>query len=334
MRTRNAVVAVVVIVVIIGAVTASLLRIGLFAQSPEGRAAGATSERPASAANTAEPQRRENASAELAERLGALCERAGGDVGVAVIHVETGRTVAIEGARQLPLYSVFKLPLAVSVLKDVEEKRLRLEQKVRVTPEEVAPGWRGNTDLWREPVERTVAELLELSISRSDNTSSDKLLQLIGGPEAVTRRMRTLGLQNIDIHSSARDSVGRGGKQNTGAASDLAHLLALLQKGDALQPQTRSLLLGFMERATTGLRRLRGDLPPGTSVADKTGTGEAGAATNDVGIITLPRGQGHLAMAVLVSGSKLPEAEQEKLIAELARAAYDAHVSASAQGDQ
>jgi beta-lactamase class A len=85
-----------------------------------------------------------------------------------------------------------------------------------------------------------------------------------------------------------------------------------------------------MERATTGAKRLRGDLPAGTQVADKTGTGEAGAVTNDVGIITLPGGRGHLAMAVLLSGSKLSAEEQEKLIAQLARAAYDAHVSPAA----
>ena len=72
-------------------------------------------------------------------------------------------------------------------------------------------------------------------------------------------------------------------------------------------------------------------MPSGTLVADKTGSGEKDAvtkvakATNDVGIITLPSGRGHLAMAVLVSESKLPDAAQEKLIAELARTAYDAY---------
>lgn len=89
--------------------------------------------------------------------------------------------------------------------------------------------------------------------------------------------------------------------------------------------------MGFMQRATTGLHRLRGDLPSGTLVADKTGSGErdevtrVAKATNDVGIITLPSGRGHLAMAVLVSNSKLPESAQEKLIADLARAAFDAY---------
>ena len=36
-------------------------------------------------------------------------------------------------------------------------------------------------------------------------------------------------------------------------------------------------------------------------------------------------GQNRLAMAVLVSNSKLPESAQEKLIADLARAAFDAY---------
>jgi beta-lactamase class A len=112
---------------------------------------------------------------------------------------------------------------------------------------------------------------------------------------------------------------------NTGSASDLARLLALLQKGEVLQPPQLNFLFGLMEKSTTGLKRLRGSLPAGTRVGDKTGTGEDGSATNDVGLITLPGGRGHLAMAVLVSGARLTAEEQEKLIARLARAAYDAY---------
>ena len=82
-----------------------------------------------------------------------------------------------------------------------------------------------------------------------------------------------------------------------------------------------------MGSATTGLRRIRGGVPEGTPVADKTGSGPGGSASNDVGIVTLPGGQGHLAVAVLVSGSKKPVAAQEKLIADVARALYDANVA-------
>jgi beta-lactamase class A len=233
-----------------------------------------------------------------------------------------------EGMKELPLYSVYKLPLAVTVLQDVAKKNLSLEKKVRVTPDDVAPGSQFNRDLWRQPVEKTVAELLEFSIVRSDNTSSDKLLQLIGGPAGVSERMRAFGFSNIDIKYSSREFAAHRDKPNRATASDLARLLAKLQKGELLQQPQFSLLFGFMERARTGgERRLRANLPAGTQVAEKTGTGEN--TTNDVGLITLPEGKGHLAMAVLIDGAKISTEAQEKLIAELARAAYDSYVSSN-----
>lgn len=268
----------------------------------------------------------------LSQRLRLLCRSVGGTVGAAVVHVETGRTIEVLGRRPLPLYSVFKLPLAVAVLKDVEEGRLRLDQKVRVTPAEVIPGSAENADLWPGPADRTLREMLELSIVRSDNTSSDKLLELVGGPGALTRRLTALGISGVTIRRSIREFLAARDRPhpNTASALDLARLLSRLQKGEILRADSRETLFGFMSAATTGLHRLRGGLPEGTAVGDKTGSGSGpnGSVTNDVGIITLPEGKGHLAMAVLISGSKRPVEAQEKLIADVARAVYDANVSA------
>ena len=266
----------------------------------------------------------------LEKRLKEICDRANGTVAVSLVHIQTGKRISINGDSRLPLYSVFKLPMAIAVLKDVEEKRLRIDQKIHVTPAETVAGVPGNTALWQKPGDFTIAELIELSISRSDNTSTDKLIELVGGPTKVTERLRSLGFQNLDIHSTTAEYVKTRVNPNLGSAEELADLLVQLHQGRILQPSQQDLLIGFMERATTGLRRLRGDLPAGTFVADKTGSGERDAttgvakATNDVGIISLPSGRGHLAMAVLVSESRLSDTAQEKLIAELARAAYDA----------
>ena len=268
---------------------------------------------------------------QLERQLKAICDRAQGTVGLEIVHIESGNTISINSKTQLPLYSVFKLPLAIAVLKDVEENRLRLDQKVHVTPAEIVPGTPGNTALWLKPIDVTIEQLVEFSISRSDNTSAEKLLQLSGGPLKVTERMRSLGFQNLNIRSTVAEYVKSRQNPNVGSAKDVANLLVQLHQGKLLQPAQTNLLIGFMQRATTGLHRLRGDLPGGTIVADKTGSGEedeatkVAKATNDVGIITLPSGRGHLAIAVLVSESKLPDAAQEKLIAELARAAYDVY---------
>jgi beta-lactamase class A len=266
---------------------------------------------------------------QLSARLKAIADHAGGNASVSVIHVETGRSASVNGSAKLPLYSVFKLPLAIAVLKDVEEKRLQIDQKVAVNPSDIVPGVPSNTQMWLKPVERSISELIDVSIALSDNTSSDKLLQLVGGPDAVTRRMRSFGFAQIQIQTTIRDFLNTRKNQNTGSADDLAKLLAQLHKSEILQPAGQEVLIGSMQRATTGLRRLRGKLPAGTVVADKTGSGELNETTkipnttNDVGLITLPNKGGHLAIAVLLHGSSLSAAEQEKVIAEIARAAYD-----------
>lgn len=266
---------------------------------------------------------------QLSANLKSIIDRAGGNSAVTVIHVETGRSASLNGSAQLPLYSVFKLPLAVVVLKDVDEKRLQIDQQVHVTPSDIVQGAPANTAMWREPVDRTVAQLIDVSIALSDNTSTDKLLQLAGGPEAVTRRLRALGFNEIQIQTTIRDFAATFQNHNTGSSNDLAKLLVRLQKGELLQPAQQELLIGFMRRATTGTRRIRGNLPAGTIVGDKTGSGETNKttgtpnSTNDVGLIALPDGS-NLAIAVLINGSKLSDIEQEKVIADVARAAYDA----------
>ena len=270
---------------------------------------------------------------ELEKRLAAICDRTQGSVSVAVTHIETGRTASVNAKASLRLYSVFKLPVAIAVLKEVEANRLKIDQLVHVTPEDIVPGAPENTALWQKPVDRTIAELIEVMIARSDNTSTDKLVRLIGGPKRVTDEMRALGFNNINVYFSRVDLPDARQNPNTGSAEDIVNLLVQLQKGKILQPAQTKLLIDYMQRTTTGPKRLRGDLPEGIVVAHKTGSGERDPknnvpkSTNDVGLITLPNGLGNLAIAVLISDSKLPDTAQEKVIAELARAAYDSFVN-------
>src|SRR5215217_4729345 len=130
----------------------------------------------------------QNVDQELERRLKIISDGAQGTVGLSVVHIESGKTISINGDSQLPLYSAFKLPLAIAVLKDVEENRLRLDQKIHVTPAEIVQGAPENTALWQKPVDITIEQLIDYSIARSDNTSADKLLGLVGGPIKVTER--------------------------------------------------------------------------------------------------------------------------------------------------
>ena len=89
---------------------------------------------------------------------------------------------------------------------------------------------------------------------------------------------------------------------------------------------SNDLLVKTLTASVTGPKRLRAGLPAGTLLAHKTGSsgthGGITAATNDIGLITLPDGR-KLAIAVLVTDSRADEATREGVIARIARVAYD-----------
>ena len=109
--------------------------------------------------------------------------------------------------------------------------------------------------------------------------------------------------------------------RDTSTPEDMARLLELIWRGEALSRESSDLLLDIMRRSTTGEDRIKGLLPPGTNVSHKTGT--IGGTTNDVGILTLPDGAGHVALVVFVKESPLTVPERERAIAHVARAVHD-----------
>lgn len=115
--------------------------------------------------------------------------------------------------------------------------------------------------------------------------------------------------------------------RDTATPDAMADLLALVWRGKALGGVETRRLLGAMTRSRPGADRLKGSLPPGTAVAHKPGTSATfqgfTEAVNDIGIVTLPEGAGHLAIAVFVKATQSPVAKEESVIAQISRACYD-----------
>ena len=54
-----------------------------------------------------------------------IIRTARGEVGVGLVHVETGARISINGDRRFPMASVYKLPIAVELLAQVAQGSLR-----------------------------------------------------------------------------------------------------------------------------------------------------------------------------------------------------------------
>ena len=245
--------------------------------------------------------------------------------------LETGETVAtLNSQDHFPMQSVYKLPISMAVMKQVDERKIKLEQKVKVAKEDYVGSAAHSPirDKYRDGVELTANELLRFALSESDGTASDVLMKLAGGPGAIQAYLTELGINDMIVLDTEQSFIQDHSLQyrNFATPGAAVALLRALYEHRGLSESSQALVLKFMTESTTGPKRLKGLLPAGTNVAHKTGTSgtENGitAATNDIGIITLPGGK-HAAIAVFVSDSPADEATREGTIAKIAKAVWD-----------
>ncbi|MEP7125195.1 MAG: class A beta-lactamase [Byssovorax sp.] len=131
-------------------------------------------------------------------------KEAGGYLGAAVLHVESGERATYHGRESFPMQSVFKLPLAIDVLARVDAGELRLDEIIHIRPIDVRPGPPNALadELPPGGGDRTLLDLVERILVSSDNTAADTLLERIGGPAKVTARLRGFGVTGIDVSRS------------------------------------------------------------------------------------------------------------------------------------
>ncbi|MGH9715385.1 MAG: class A beta-lactamase [Candidatus Acidiferrales bacterium] len=231
------------------------------------------------------------------------------------------------GARP-PMQSVFKLPLALTILHQVEQGKFSLDQPIPfqksdlILPRPYSPL---QSKYPQAGVDVPLRELLQMTVSRSDNTAADILLRLAGGPKIVGDYVASLGVTGFQLRDDERALHRDHSLQyrNWFEPRGAVQLLRIIADHSPLTVEHTVLLLQWMS-ASSG--QLGADLPDGTGVAHKTGHSDVdrgvAAATNDIGLITLPDGR-QLAIAVFVTDSTADETTRFKVIAQITRAVYD-----------
>ena len=268
--------------------------------------------------------------ADLRGRIEQIARAAQGRVGATATVLETGESVALQGDERFPMQSVYKLPIGMAVLNQVDRGALKLEQEIQVRRSDFVSSGQHSPIRDQHPhgVELSLSELLRFNVSESDGTACDVLLRVVGGAQAVNRYLRSLGIQGITVATTEKAMARNQMVQyrNWATPEAMVALLGALHEGRGLAAPSRTRLLQWMTETPTSARRIKGLLPAGTVVAHKTGTsgtfGGLTRATNDVGLITLPDGR-HLAIAVFVSDSPADDAAREGVIARIAQAAWE-----------
>ena len=266
---------------------------------------------------------------QLRRQIDSIAHAANGKVGVAICLLETMDTLTCQNHAQYVMHSVMKFPIAMAVLSEVDKGHLAIDQRIHIQKADLAKTYSPLRDKYPEGnIDISIKELLSYMVSQSDNDACDILLKQIGGPKFVNDYIASLNIKPFSIRATEAQMAAAWPVQYTNWCEPYTQvqLLRLLYKGAALSKTSNDYLWQIMLATSTGQKRLKGGLPPGTHVAHKTGTSNTNdkgltAATNDVGIIILPNGK-HLAVAVFITDSTGDETTREAVIAAIAKAAF------------
>lgn len=246
-----------------------------------------------------------------------------------------GKTIfAHRDKEQFPLESVYKLPIVVECLRRVEKGEFDLEQRFEIQPEDVVSHSAivDHRHFSYPGINLSLRNMIRLMIEYSDNTTSDIILKLVGGPAQVNRLLREYHFSHTSVDrfvaqafiDDAKSPDGNGHVligQDLGTPEEMARLLSLIEERKILHEAMATFLLDCMKRCKTGTNRMRARLPPNAVIAQKTGSSTG--HVNDVGIIELPGRSEKIVLVVFIKRASVSKKEAEDTIANIADAIYN-----------
>jgi beta-lactamase class A len=289
-----------------------------------------------------------------------LVQSLDGTFGVAAKHLESGQELLINGTIPFPMASVFKVPVLVEVMAQINEGRFSLEDEISLQTPDQHLGSGMLSDLDVPGIKLSIRNLINMMMMISDNSATDILVTKVG-PENVNMRLQFYGIEGITVDRTCQElileAVGADPEKYRGMGLDevsqsyrrelrnnpqesvearamfsqvlkdqstpqaMNVLLEKIWKKEILDESGCEHIISVMLKCQTGARRIKGDLPRGVTVAHKTGT--IGGTVNDVGILYLPENLGHIALTVFAKDTEDETSDIEDVIAQIARFVFD-----------
>ncbi|MGL5615733.1 MAG: serine hydrolase [Sarcina sp.] len=190
-----------------------------------------------------------------------------------------------------------KLPIAIAVIKEEEKGNISFLDKVKIEGKDKVYG----TGIIHEFNEReyTIFELLVAMLIQSDNTATNKLIDILT-MESINAAIKEMGLKNTELNRKTCDE--RGEKQeieNITSAYDLSLMWKHLYKGTYLNENNSTMLIDILRRQQIK-NKLALYIPDNLKYDISSKTGDKLAVENDTELISLSKG--NFAFTVMSNG--------------------------------
>lgn len=227
----------------------------------------------------------------IEDDLAELEQRYNAKIGFYGVNLANRRTLGYRENDMFATCSAFKAYVAGAILARDQHGELRLTEEVYIDPAlfvpVASPVTEPNLGGWMP-----FAELCAAAVRNSDNTAANLMMEVLGGPGAITDFARSVGDDRtwmVRWEPELNSAIAGDPRDTTSPRAMSTGFLNMLT-GEVLDEPHRALLWEWMSTIATGDKRIRAGLPPGWGVADKTGSGDYGS-TNDLGVAYGPSGE-------------------------------------------
>lgn len=205
-------------------------------------------------------------------------DRLGARVGVAVYDLETQRSWQYQADTRFPLSSTFKTLACAALLQRVDLGQEQLERVVTFEDTDLVT-YSPVTETFSGTDGMSLSALCEATLSMSDNSAANFILEALGGPDAITLFARSIGdnVTRLDRWETDLNEAAPDDERDTTTPNAMVANLKKLVTGDVLSPASRQQLKEWLENNQVGDALFRAGVPSDWTVADRTGAGGYGS---------------------------------------------------------
>lgn len=181
-----------------------------------------------------------------------------------------------------------KLPIAVSLIKEVENKKVDFMDKIKIQASDKVYG----TGIIHEFNEReyTVFELMVIMLIQSDNTAANKIIDIVG-MEQINEDIIAMGLKNTRLNRKTNDErTNITDIENITTAYDLSKIWKHLSNGTFLSKDNGQMLIDILRRQQIK-NKLALYIPDDLKIEISSKTGDKKGVENDTAYLELPKGK-------------------------------------------
>jgi beta-lactamase class A len=188
---------------------------------------------------------------------------------------------AYNQSEKIAAASLIKLPILAVALKAIDEGYLNFDQEVYITSKDIT----GGSGIFKKiemPFNLTFKELLSFMIIISDNTATNKVIDILG-IDYINKAFLDFGLEDTTLRRKMMDFSGRSkGIENYTSSRDIVKILKGIYYKQLVNQQYSQFMRNLLSRQQYN-DRIAYFLPKEVEVAHKTGL-EKGVV-HDAGII-------------------------------------------------